>query len=86
MDFVEYLRISEGSENSTVDFIVILVQDDMYKVLKSLLTKCFWSWDGIGWSKFLLESAFQCLYVYYVPVLLRGSFISLLRFLITFLS
>ena len=44
----------------------------MYKILKSLLANRFWSRDGIVWLKFLLESAFQCLHVYYVPALLRG--------------
>ena len=55
--------------------IVILVKaDEMYKILESLLANRFWLRDEgeIGWSKILLESAFQCPYVYCVPALLRG--------------
>ena len=41
-----------------------------------LLATVYWSRDedGIGWSKFLLESALECpfKYVYYAPPLLRG--------------
>ena len=48
--------------------IVILVKvDEVYNILKwarqyRSLVEC-----GIGWSTFLLESALQCTYVYYVP-------------------
>ena len=41
----------------------------------SLLAPVYWSRDedGIKLSKFLRESALECLYVYYVPPLLRGG-------------
>ena len=58
-----------------IDFMkgVILVKVD--EVYKSLLTIVYWSKDegGIGCSKFLLESALECPYAYYVPPLLKGS-------------
>ena len=59
MDFAEYLRKSEGSENSEVYYgrflrnglhesIVRLAKvDEMYKILKSWLANRFWSRDGI---------------------------------------
>ena len=93
MDFAEYLRKPDVSENSKVFYrwflrnerhaihdahfveIVVLVKtDEMYKTFKSLLANRFWSRDecGIGWSKFLLESVFQCPYVYYILALLSG--------------
>ena len=86
IDFAEHLRKSDVSENSKIYYgrflqnglmkgIVILVKvDEMYKIFKSLLANRFWSRDGIGGPKFLLESAFQCAYVYYVPALLRRRF------------
>ena len=67
--------MADSYEMDLVKGIVILVkvdEDEMYKVLKSLQTNRFWSRDGIGWSKFLLESSFQCPYVCYFPALLRG--------------
>ena len=38
----------------------------------SLLATVGWLWDedGIGWSTFLLEPAFECPYVYHTPPLL----------------
>ena len=53
--------------------IAILVKvDEMHSIL-SLLATVYWSRDedGIGWSKFLLESALELPYVYYAPPLLR---------------
>ena len=40
----------------------------------SLPATVYWSRDedGIEWSKFLLESALECQYVYYTPPSLRG--------------
>ena len=50
--------------------------DEMYNILKSLLVTGYWLRDegGIGWSKFLLQSALEYPYVYYVPPLLREMF------------
>ena len=54
--------------------IVILVKvDEMYNTW-NLLATVYWSRDEgrIQWSKFLLESALECPYVYYAPSLLMG--------------
>ena len=88
MNFAEHLRKSDVSENSKVYYgrflqngldegIAILVQllgVDRYTISWSLLANVYWSRDedGIGWSKFLLEPAFECPYVYYASLLLRG--------------
>ena len=39
----------------------------------SLLASVYWLWDegGIGWSKYLLGPALECLYVQYVSPWLR---------------
>ena len=48
MDFAEYLRKSDVSENTEIGFMKGI--DEMYKILKSLLANRFWSRDegGIG--------------------------------------
>ena len=45
-----------------------------YTISWSMLSTVYWSRDegGNGWSKFLLEPALECSYVYYVANLLRG--------------
>ena len=45
-----------------------------YTISWSMLSTVYWSRDegGIGWSKFLLEPALECSFVYYVAPLLRG--------------
>ena len=60
MDFAEYFRKSDVSENTKftmtnlyeMDFmkgiVILLKVDQIYKILKSLLTNRFWSRDGIG--------------------------------------
>ena len=47
---------------------------EMYSILKSLLATAYWLREegGIGWTMFLMESAVQCPYVYYIPPLLRS--------------
>ena len=53
--------------------IVTLVKvDEMYNILRSV--SHYWprGEDGIRWSTFLVESALQCPYIYYVPPLLRS--------------
>ena len=44
----------------------------------SLLATVYWSRDedGIIWSKFLLESALECLYVHYAPPFWRGRLLN----------
>ena len=43
------LTIADFYDMDFMKGTVILVKvDDMYKILKSLLTTCFWSRDGIG--------------------------------------
>ena len=60
MNFAEYLRKLEGSENSKVcygrflrnglheRYCRLVKIDDMCKVLKSLIANRFWSRDGTG--------------------------------------
>ena len=83
MNFVEHLRKSNVSENSKV-YYGRLLRYRLYErycyINKSrwdvqcLLATVYWSIDedGTGFSKFLLESALECQYVYYARPLLRG--------------
>ena len=52
--------------------VILVIVDEMCKILKSLLKNCFWSRDEMYDQSFLLKSAFRYPYVCYVPALLRG--------------
>ena len=68
------------------DITMLVKVDELCNILKSLLGTAYGSRDdvGIGWSKFMLESALQYSCVYYAHHLLRARFLSLSRFLITY--
>ena len=83
MDFGEYLRKSDVSENGKFYYSRFLrnwlhetryISKSRWGVQKSANQVC-WSKDegGIGCSKFLLESTLECSYAYYTPPLLKGS-------------
>ena len=58
--------------------IVILLKADDIAISSSLLATVYWSRDedGIGWSKFFLEFALECPYVYvYLSFIKEQAFI-----------
>ena len=70
MDFAEYLTFQRTEKFTMADFyeidfmkgIPMLAKvDEMFMILKSLLTNRFWLRVGIGWLKFLLKSVFRLL-------------------------